>query len=76
MKKEVTIIIPTYNDTYEKMDLSLKSIAEQHYNLKKVEVIIIDDASTNYKSTINEFKKKYPILEIKYFSNTKILVLV
>ena len=71
MKKEVTIIIPTYNDTYKSMNESLNSIVTQDYNLKLIEVIIIDDGSDQKKFNIEKVKNKYTKLDIKYFGLTE-----
>lgn len=67
MKKDLTIIIPTYNDTIEKIKCSLDSIALQNdYDLSKIEVIIVDDNTTNKLVNWNEISKLYPQLNIKY----------
>lgn len=67
MKKDLTIIIPTYNDTIEKIKCSLNSIALQNdYDLSKIEVIVVDDATTIKSIDWNEILKLYPQLNIKY----------
>lgn len=66
MDKELTIIIPTYNDGLEKNTKTLESIMlQQNYDLNKLEIIIVDDNSTN---SINwqELLNKYPMLQTKY----------
>ncbi len=67
MQKDLTIIIPTYNDTTEKIKCSLDSIALQSdYDLSKIEVIVVDDHTTNKLVDWNEISKSYPQLNIKY----------
>ncbi len=44
MKKEISIIIPTYN-RFAKLDLSLRHLYEQGISHEKYEVIVIDDGS-------------------------------
>lgn len=67
MEKDLTIIIPTYNDTIEKIKRSLDSIALQSdYDLSKIEVIVVDDNSNDILIDWNEILKLYPQLNIKY----------
>ena len=67
MNKNLTIIIPTYNDTLEKIRRSLKSIAKQkYYDLSRTETIIVDDCSDNNKIFWDELIKEYKCLNIKY----------
>lgn len=67
MKKDLTIIIPTYNDTIEKIKCSLDSIVLQsNYDLSKIEVIVVDDNTTNKLVDWNEISKLYLQLNIKY----------
>lgn len=67
MKKDLTIIIPTYNDPIEKIKCSLDSIVLQSdYDLSKIEVIVIDDNTTDKLIDWNEISKLYPQLNIKY----------
>ena len=66
MDKELTIIIPTYNDGLGKITKTLESMMlQQNYDLNKLEIIIVDDNSTN---SINwqELLNKYPMLQTKY----------
>ena len=67
MSKDVTIIIPTYNDTYDKVKCSLDSIAMQsEYDLSAIEIIIVDDCSNTNKVDWNKVLEIYPSLTIKY----------
>ena len=50
----VSVIIPTFNTPYEYLIQSINSIADQSY--KNIEIIIIDDLSTEYNDF--EFVKK------------------
>ena len=71
MSKDLTIIIPTYNDTYDKVKCSLDSIAMQcEYDLSAIEVIIVDDCSNKNKVDWNKVLEMYPSLNIRY---TKLL---
>lgn len=61
MRKDLTIIIPTYNDTNDKIKCSLDSIVLQSdYDLSKIEVIVVDDNTTNKLIDWNEISKLYP----------------
>ena len=67
MEKDLTIIIPTFNDAYEKIKCSLDSIMSQReYNLSNIEVIIIDDCSNTNKIDWKKVLETYPMLNIKY----------
>lgn len=60
MGKELTIIIPTYNDSLDSIKASLDSINNQEdCNLSKLEIIIVDDCSTGliyWNSIIRHYK--------------------
>ena len=67
MEKDLTIIIPTYNDTFEKITCTLNSIVQQSdYDLSRLEVVIVDDSSTNNLIDWDEVIKIYPQLNIKF----------
>lgn len=67
MDKELTIIIPTYNDTLEKIKRSLDSIATQsEYDLTALEIIIVDDCSNDNKVEWQKILELYPSLNIRY----------
>lgn len=67
MTKELTIIIPTYNDSLEKIKCSLDSIIKQkNYDFSKLEIIVIDDNSTTSLIDWDEVLKLYAKLNIKY----------
>lgn len=67
MGKELTIIIPTYNDSLDSIKASLDSINNQEdCDLSKLEIIIVDDCSTEiiyWYSIISYYKD----LNIKIF---------
>lgn len=72
MEKDLTIIIPTYNDSIDKIKCTLNSIVIQRkYDLTKLEVIIIDDNSNKELVDWEEVIKAYNILNIKYFKLTE-----
>lgn len=57
---DVSIIIPSYNK-YPENTFTLQSLANQTYNMSKVEVIFIDDGSTD--ETLNKLNfTNYPFL--------------
>lgn len=67
MDKELTIIIPTYNDSFEKINKTLQSIVSQkEFDFSKIEVIIVDDYTTKELINWNELVNTYPSLNIKY----------
>lgn len=67
MNKELTIIIPTYNDSLERITKTLQSIvAQKEYDFDKIEVILVDDGSTEIRINWEELIKNYPFLNIKY----------
>lgn len=67
MEKDLTIIIPTYNDSIDKIKCTLDSIVSQRkYDFTKLEVIIVDDNSNNGLIDWNEILEKYTCLNIKY----------
>lgn len=66
MKTDLTIIIPTYNDSLNKIKRSLDSVSTQsECDLSKIEIIIVDDCSNN-KIEWNQISQLYPSLNIKY----------
>ena len=66
----VSIVIPTYNRK-EKLTRLIKSILNNNYPRDKIEVIVVDDASTD--GTYEEIKKSFP--EVKVIKNQKELFL-
>lgn len=60
MDKDLTIIIPTYNDSLDSIKASLDSINNQEdCDLSKLEIIIVDDCSTSliyWNSVIRHYK--------------------
>lgn len=68
MKFKISIIIPTYNS--EKfIDRTLKSIISQTIGFKNLEVIIVDDYSTDKtRNIIDEYSRKYDNFRKIYLS--------
>ena len=67
MNKDLSIIIPTYNDSIKEIKCSLDSITLQNsYDSSKIEIIIIDDNTTIKSVNWNKILKLYPQLNIKY----------
>ena len=67
MEKDLTIIIPTYNDTIEKISCTLDSIINQRkYDFSNLEIIVVDDNSTTNLIDWNEILRIYAKLDIKY----------
>lgn len=64
-KPKVTIIIPTYNEA-EFIEKKLDNIYEQDYPRDKVEVILVDSASTDgTPQLINRWKHRHPELKLR-----------
>lgn len=62
----ISIIIITYNKSYE-LDLVLSSIVNQNYDLKRIEIVIVDDGSNDNTPAVID---KYIIeLNIRYIKN-------
>ncbi|MBI2629012.1 glycosyltransferase family 2 protein [Candidatus Pacearchaeota archaeon] len=55
MKKKVSVIIPTYNEEYD-IEYCLKSLGNQ--SLKNIEIIVVDDGSTDKtREIVKKFSK-------------------
>jgi glycosyltransferase involved in cell wall biosynthesis len=59
-----TIVIPTYNNC-ELLNYTLKSISQQCFDVDTIEVIVVDDGSSD--ETIDLMKKYNSWLNLKYF---------
>ncbi len=69
MSYKVTVIIPTYNSE-EFLDSTIGSIKEQTFGFENIEVIIVDDYSTdNTQKMIDDYCNKYE--NIKTFESGK-----
>ncbi|GBF12334.1 glycosyltransferase family 2 protein [Tepidibacillus sp. HK-1] len=68
MKKDVSIIMPSYNK-YPLNLFSLYALANQKYDLSKMEVILIDDASTDLTPKLKSFKAPFKYHYIRYDKN-------
>ncbi|MCL2157694.1 MAG: glycosyltransferase [Methanobrevibacter sp.] len=68
MKFKISIIIPTYNS--EKfIDRTLRSVSSQSIGFENLEVIIVDDCSTDEtRKIINEYSSKYENFKTIYLS--------
>ncbi len=67
----ISIIIPLYNEEKYILNL-LKSITNQEYNYKKVEIILVDgNSKDDTKNIITKFKKNNKKIDIKLFTNPK-----
>ena len=52
--------MPTYNDSFDKINRTLQSIISQkEYDFSKIEVIIVDDCSTKREINWNELLNRY-----------------
>ena len=61
MKNEISIVIPTYNRS-EYLKLALDSVLSQQTQELGIEVIVVDDASTdNTVEILREYEKKHAI---------------
>ncbi|NHC43616.1 glycosyltransferase [Bacillus sp. MM2020_1] len=68
MEIEVTIIMPSYN-RYPLNLLSLYALEKQSFDLSKMEVILIDDASTDQTPEIKEYCPPYHFQYIRNRTN-------
>ena len=60
--KKVSIVVPCYN-VAESLDRCMEHILKQTIGLENIEIILVDDASTDDGATLNlimEYEKKYP----------------
>ncbi|WP_216828235.1 glycosyltransferase family 2 protein [Alkalihalobacterium elongatum] len=64
MSIEITIIIPTYN-RYPLNHLSLISLEKQEFEMSKMEVILIDDNSSDQTSSLKNYNPPYCYKYIK-----------
>lgn len=73
MSKKVTIVIPIWNTPVKWLDLAVRSIEVQTYELNKIELCIYDDGSDNiYKLQYDRWLQKNPRkVEIKWSSSRK-----
>ena len=64
-KPKVTVIVPTYNEA-KLIEKKLDNIAEQEYPRDKLEVIVVDSASTDKTpEKVREWVGKHPELNLK-----------
>jgi len=68
MKVEVSIIIPSYN-RYPLNLLTLQALENQTFDLTKMEVLFIDDASTDSTTRLKEFRPSYPFHYVRNKKN-------
>ena len=68
MEIEVTIIMPSYN-RYPLNLFSLYALEKQSFDLSKMEVILIDDASTDQTPKIKEYRPPYHFQYIRNSTN-------
>ena len=69
-KPKISIIILNHNRD-EFLDRSIRSCADQEINGKEIEILVIDDASTDSSDlTINYFKNNY-VIDLKYIKLKK-----
>lgn len=60
----ISLLIPAYNEE-KRIAKTIDSILEQNYPKKKLEIIVIDDASTDRTADVaREYAKKYPNIRL------------
>ncbi|MCC7552153.1 glycosyltransferase family 2 protein [Candidatus Micrarchaeota archaeon] len=64
-KPKVSIIIPTYNESVKTLEKTILCVLKSNYPKNKLELIIVDDGSTNDSCDI--IKQKYKSQNIKIF---------
>lgn len=60
--KKISVVVPCYN-TAEYLDRCMQSILKQTIGFENIEIILVDDASTDGGATLSlmmEYEKKYP----------------
>lgn len=68
MEYEVSIIMPSYN-RYPLNLLSLKALEQQNFDLSKMEVILIDDMSTDDTQLLENYHPSYNFKYIRHEQN-------
>jgi len=64
-----SVIIPSYN-AKERLELNLRALNEQTYDREDVEVIVIDNGSTdNTMDLLDKFRLKYPMKVVRIEGN-------
>lgn len=63
-KKKVSVIIPTYNSPADLLNRSIESVLNQSIGIENIEIIVIDDQSTN-EDTISTLKKWERKIQLK-----------
>ncbi|WP_164821214.1 glycosyltransferase family A protein [Paenibacillus koleovorans] len=66
MTIEVTVIIPSFN-RYPLNELTLQALERQNFDMSKLEVILVDDASTDKTYRLTSFQAAY---SFRYFRNS------
>ena len=66
---KVTVIVPVYNEEPNIIDRSIQSIYDQAY--KDLEIIVVDDGSTNAKVLREKVYRKYDDERVKVIMNKK-----
>lgn len=69
MNYKVSVIIPVYN-AEENLENAIKSVINQTIGFENIELILIDDNSTdNSRNIIKSYQKKYPNNIVPYYSD-------
>ena len=62
MQKKISIVVPCYNVTAS-IDMCMESLLNQTIGLDNIEIILVDDASTDNGVTVEQllqYEKKFP----------------
>lgn len=67
LKDLITVIVTTYNPKLKYLEECLDSIIKQTY--KKIEILVVDDNSSNFLEILNLIKSRYVNYKIKIIRN-------
>jgi glycosyltransferase involved in cell wall biosynthesis len=63
-RTRISVVIITYNKAFE-LDLVLTALSRQNYDMKKVEVVVVNDGSTDETSrVVRDHQKDLPVREV------------
>ena len=71
MKYKISVIVPVYN-AEKTLKSTINSVINQSFGFDNIELIIVDDCSTdNSKKIIEEFSQKFKNIKAIFFENNR-----